>query len=101
MTTTEKRLVNRFDQFEIASVFTESAETYLSKKFKQSRKKFFVKGLIGVLLLINAYLSHWGPWKWPTNYYLIVFSIIFYHFGAHVFKLFSGINNLEGNHVQM
>ena len=92
-------MFNRFDQYEIASVFTETTEDYLSKKLKTSYRRFAFKSILGTLLFINAYLSHWGPWPWPTNYNFLLFSIVFYHVAGFVYSNLNGINNVEGNLV--
>jgi hypothetical protein len=89
----EKRLFNRFDQYEIASMFTETAEDYLSKRLKGSWRRFIFKAILGFLLFINGYLSHWGPWTWPNNYYIILFSVVFYHAASYLYSHLTGINN--------
>ena len=96
----EKRLFNRYDPYEICSMLTESAEERLSKKGKISRNKFWFKAVLGVLLFINGYLSHWGPWPWPSNYYLILFSVVFYHVGSYLYEWLSLIAQTEGKLVQ-
>lgn len=98
-TSTEKRLFNRFDQYEIASVFTETSEDYLSKKLKGSLRRFAFKSILGTLLFINAYLSHWGPWTWPNNYYILAFSVVFYHVAGFIYVNLNGINNTDGSLV--
>jgi hypothetical protein len=35
-------------------------------------------------MAINAYLSHFGPWTWPNNFYFLIFSVIFF-FGASTY----------------
>jgi predicted membrane channel-forming protein YqfA (hemolysin III family) len=95
----ERKLFNRFDQYEIASVFTETAEEVLPKKWKANRVPFYVKCLLGTLLFVNGYLSHWGPWPWPSNYYFLIFSVIFYHVGTYFYSAQSPVSNAEGNTV--
>ena len=97
----EKRLFNRYDQYEIASIFTETAEDYLSSKLKGSWSRFLIKFLLGFLLFANAYLSHWGPWPWPSNYYFLAFSVVFYHVGSYLYELASGIKSGESNFVSV
>jgi predicted membrane channel-forming protein YqfA (hemolysin III family) len=95
----DKRLHNRFDEFEIASVFTEYAEEWLPKKWQLVRTQFYIKCLLGVLLFLNGYLSHWGPWPWPSNYYFLIFSVVFYHVATHFYGLQTPVKNHEGNTV--
>ncbi len=83
---TEKRLFNRFDQFEIASIFTESAEELLSKRFKSSYRRFILKCIICTLLAINGYLVQWGPFSFYPAYYFVVFSVIFFHVGSWIYE---------------
>jgi predicted membrane channel-forming protein YqfA (hemolysin III family) len=94
-------LHNRFDEYEIASVFTEYAEDFLPKRWKPVRTQFYIKCVLGVLLFINGYLSHWGPWPWPSNYYFLIFSIVFYHLGTYLYGLQSPVKNAEGNTVSI
>jgi hypothetical protein len=94
-------LFNRYDHYEIASVFTETAEDYLSKKLKSSWRRFTFKAILGVLLFINGYLSHWGPWTWPNNYYIIAFSVVFYHVASYIYGNLTGIDNTSGNFVSI
>ena len=89
----DKKLHNRFDEYEIASIFTEYSEDFLSKKWKVERTRFFIKCFIGVLLFVNGYLSHWGPWPWPTNYHFLIFSVFFYHLGTHFYSKQSPVKN--------
>ena len=96
---TEKRLYNRYDQYEIASFFTETAEEYLSSKLKTSWRRFLIKSLLGIILFVNGYLSHWGPWPWPSNYYLILSSIVIYHVGSLLYEWCGGVKAGETNLV--
>lgn len=96
----EKKLHNRYDEYEICSVFTEAAEDMLGRKWKANRNKFYIKCLLGVLLFLNGYLSHWGPWPWPSNYYFLIFSVVFYHSASYVYGRQSPVKNAEGNTVQ-
>jgi hypothetical protein len=95
----EKRLFNRYDQYEVASIFSETAEDHLSKRLKGSWRRFTFKAILGLLLFINGYLSHWGPWTWPNNYYLLAFSVLFYHLASHLYALATGVSNTDGNFV--
>lgn len=99
--TQHKRLFNRYDPYEINSIFSETAEEYLGKKGKVARGRFIIKALLGILLFINGYLSHWGPWPWPTNYYLIAFSVVFYHIASFFYEKVSGIPQTQGRFVQL
>lgn len=94
----EKRLFNRFDQYEIASIFTQSAEEYLSKKFRSSWRRFILKCLICILLAVNGYLVQWGPFPIPSGYYFVVFSVIFYHVGSWIYQK---LNDDEGGEVSL
>jgi hypothetical protein len=71
----------------------------MSKRFKKSWRRYSIKALIGVILLINGYLSHWGPWRWPNNYYIIAVSVVIYHVGSYLYDYLSGVSNTEGNLV--
>ena len=66
---------------------------------KKSYRRFTFKSILGTLLFINAYLSHWGPWTWPGNYYILAFSVVFYHVAGFIFVNLNGINNTDGNLV--
>jgi hypothetical protein len=94
----EKRLFNRFDQYEIASIFTQSAEEHLSKKFKSSWRRFIFKFIICILLAVNGYLVQWGPFPIPSGYYFVVFSVIFYHVGSWIYQKLS---DDEGGEVSL
>ena len=96
----EKRLLNRYDPYEVCHFFTDSAEEYLSAHLQKSWRRFAFKALLGVLLFINGYLSHWGPWPWPNNYYLIAFSVVFYHVASYLYGRLTGISNADGHHVK-
>ena len=98
---TEKRLFNRFDPYEICAMLTESAEESLCKRGKPSRGRFWLKAVLGVLLFINGYLSHWGPWYWPANYYILLFSVIFYYSASYIYEHLSGIAQTDGKFVPM
>jgi hypothetical protein len=95
----EKKLFNRFDEYEIASIFTETVVEGLEKKWKSDNRRFYIKSLLGVLLLINGYLCHWGPWPWPDNFNFLVFSVIFYHAATYIYALQSPVSNAEGSTV--
>lgn len=80
-------------------MLTESAESYLNDKFGSIRWRFYVKCVLGVLLAINGYLSHWGPWPWPSSYNLFIFSVIFYNIGSYIYAKLSVIEGPQGNMV--
>ena len=58
-----------------------------------------MKCIIGTLLAVNVYLSHWGPWRWPSNYYILLFSVIFYYVASTIYAKLSPVDNTEGNLV--
>lgn len=97
----DKKLFNRYDPYEICAMFTESAEEHLGRKGKVSRGRFLFKAVLGVLLFINGYLSHWGPWPWPSNYYIIAFSVVFYYTASYAYEWLSGINLTKGKFVRV
>ena len=45
-------------------------------------------------MAINGYLSHFGPWKWPNNYYFLIFSVIFYYAAS---TYYSRLGDVEGD----
>lgn len=94
-----KKIHNRFDEWEILSMFTETAEDHLEQNYTWLQKHFLIKCVLGILLAVNAYLSHWGPWPWPKNYNYIVFSIIFYHIGSYVYEKLNTVKTSEGKMV--
>lgn len=93
-----KKLNNRFDQWEILSVFCESAEDYLQENYSWRSTNFIFKTILGVLLAVNAYLSHWG-WPWPQSYNYIFFSIFFYHGASFIFERINTIKPNDGKMV--
>ncbi len=80
-------------------MFSETAEDYCGKKLKAVRAKFYLKCVLGVLLAINGYLSHWGPWPWPTNFNLLIFSVVFYHAASWWYGRLEVIPKAEGTMV--
>jgi hypothetical protein len=94
----EKRLFNRFDQYEVASIFTQSAEEFLSKRFKTSWRRFILKCIICILLAVNGYLVQWGPFSLPSGYYFVLFSVIFYHLGSWIYER---LNDDKGGDVSL
>lgn len=48
---------------------------------------------------INAYLSHFGPWVWPKNYYFLIFSVIFFFFASTVYAKLGDVSSSEGSKV--
>jgi hypothetical protein len=95
----QKRIQNRFDEYEICHTFTESTQEFLDKENKPVHGKFVLKCILGTLLAVNAYLSHWGPWKWPANYYIILFSVIFYYLASTFYSKLNPVDNTNGNPV--
>lgn len=95
----QKKIHNRFDEYEICHAFTESTQEFLEKDNKPIHGRFALRCVLGTLLGVNAYLSHWGPWKWPNNYYIILFSVIFYYVVSTVYAKLSPVDNAEGNPV--
>ena len=93
-----KKIHNRFDQWEILSVFVESSEDYLEDRYSWRPKNFYIKFVLGTLLAINAYLSHWG-WPWPQSYNYIVFSIFFYYIASYIFEKLNTISPSEGKMI--
>ena len=57
--------------------------------------------MLGVLLFINGYLSHWGPWPWPSNYYIIAFSVVFYYTASYAYEYLTGISQTKGKFVHV
>lgn len=50
-------------------------------------------------MAINAYLSHFGPWVWPTNFYFLVFSVCFFFAASTLYARLGDINSSEGSKV--
>lgn len=98
--TKPKKVSNRFDEWEILSVFTETTDEFLHDKYNKIHSKFYIKSVLGILLAINAYMSHWGPWPWPQNYNLICFSIIFYYVASTIYSHLNDIDQSTGNKVR-
>lgn len=48
---------------------------------------------------INAYLSHFGPWVWPHNFYFLIFSVIFFFGASHFYTKLGDIAANEGNKI--
>lgn len=50
-------------------------------------------------MAINAYLSHFGPWTWPSNFYFLIFSVIFFFLASSYYNKLGDINSSEGSKV--
>lgn len=50
-------------------------------------------------MAINAYLSHFGPWTWPGNYYFLIFSVIFFFLASTWYSRLGDIPSGEGSKV--
>jgi hypothetical protein len=50
-------------------------------------------------MAINAYLSHFGPWTWPGNFYFLTFSVIFFIIASSVYGYLGDIESNEGSKV--
>lgn len=99
MATEKKKLHNRFDEWEVLSIFTETTSDYLEKHYSSSNTKFYIRCVLGVLMAINAYLSHFGPWTWPSNYNFLIFSVIFFFVASTIYAKLGDISSGEGNKV--
>jgi hypothetical protein len=55
--------------------------------------------VLGVLLAINAYLSHFGPWVWPKNYYFLIFSVIFFVIASNYYGKLGDIPAGDGSKI--
>ena len=91
-----KKVHNRYDYYEIMSVFSESTDDYMLKKHSPVRRNFYVKCVLGPLLALNAYLSHWGPMKWPHNETFLIFSIVFYYAVTYIYNSLDAVKNSDG-----
>lgn len=94
-----KSINNRFDEYEISSVFEEATTEHLDANYEKFQGRFWFKCILGTLLAINAYLSHWGPIPWPKNYWQLVFSIVFYQIGSYVYSQIGVIVATDGNQI--
>lgn len=94
-----KKLQNRYDYYEILSVFSNSTDDYLLGKYSPVRRNFYIKCLLGPLLALNAYLSHWGPIKWPANETFLYFSIAFYYIVTFIYNRLDAVPKSEGSMV--
>lgn len=97
--TKQKKINNLFDEWEILSVFVESTDEYLSQSYSRLYRKFYIQFFLGILLAINGYYSHWGPWPWPHNYYFLIFSVIFYEVASRIYCYFNDIDKNIGTKV--
>lgn len=95
----QKKLHNRFDEWEVLSIFVETTEEFLSKNHSSVNRKLLIRSILGILMAINAYLSHFGPWTWPHNYYFLIFSVIFYFGASTYYAKLGDIQASEGNKV--
>jgi hypothetical protein len=48
---------------------------------------------------VNAYLSHFGPWTWPSNFYFLIFSVLFFFGASTLYARLGDINSSEGSKV--
>ena len=48
---------------------------------------------------INAYLSHFGPWVWPKNFYFLIFSVIFFFVASSIYSKLGDINSGDGSKI--
>ena len=94
-----RALYNKYDQFEVQSVFNEITDDYLKAQFRKSNRIFLVKCVIGLLLTINVWLSHWYPLPWPRNYYLLVLCVVFYYAARYYYESLDIVKKHEGGFV--
>jgi len=73
----------------------------MSKKCSSVSWRFYIKCVLGILLAINGYLSHWGPWTWPGNFNLLIFSVIFYNIASYIYAKLSVIDGAQGSMVRI
>jgi uncharacterized membrane protein YesL len=92
-------LMNKYDQYEVQHNFNELTGEYLKDRFPSSNRIFKIKCLIGLLLTINVYVSHWYPLPWPKNYWLLVFCVVFYYIASFYFESLDVVNKSEGGLV--
>jgi hypothetical protein len=50
-------------------------------------------------MAINAYLSHFGPWTWPSNFYFLIFSVVFFFSASSFYNRLGDINYNVGSKV--
>ena len=98
---TAKPLTNKYDQYEVQSALNDAADTYLSSNLIRSNRILYIKCVLGVLLTINIYLSHWYPMPWPKSYYLIVFCVVFYYVASYYYESLDIISKSKGGLVRM
>ena len=82
------------------SNFNDITDEYLKAQFHKSNRIFVIKCVIGLLLSINVWLSHWYPLPWPKNYYLLVFCVVFYYAGSYYFESLDIVKKNEGGFVR-
>lgn len=92
--TKHKKLHNRFDEWEVLSIFTDTTQECLDERYSTVKTKFYIRCVLGFLMAINGYLSHFGPWRWPDNYYFLIFSVIFYYISS---SYYSKLGDIEGD----
>ena len=71
----------------------------MAKNAQPVKTKLYLRLVLGVLVAINAYLSHWGPWKWPSNYYFLIFTVVFYYAASLAYEKLMMVNSSEGSMV--
>jgi hypothetical protein len=96
-----RSLYNKYDQFEIQSAFNDLTDEYLKAQFKKSSNTFILKCIIGLLLTINVWVSHWYPLPWPRNYYLLVGCVLFYYVASWYFERLDIVKKSEGGFVKI
>lgn len=94
-----RSLFNKYDQYEVQSVFSDVTDEYLKTQFAKSSRIFYIKCVIGALLTFNVWLSHWYPLPWPRNYYLLIFCVVFYYAASYYFESLDVVRKSEGGLV--
>lgn len=94
-----KKLHNKFDEWEVLSIFVETTNEHLGGSYSSINYKFYIKCILGVLMAINAYWSHFGPWTWPGNFYFLIFSVIFFFGASSLYGYLGDIKAGDGSKV--
>ena len=50
-------------------------------------------------MAVNAYLSHFGPWTWPSNFYFLIFSVLFFFGASYIYAHLGDIHSGDGSKV--
>jgi hypothetical protein len=58
-----------------------------------------INSILGITMAINAYLSHFGPWIWPSNFYFLIFSVLFFLDASSFYNKLGDINSNECSKV--